>query len=551
MDAWTRLGRRLCNVGICAVGSAAAISFNATPILAANDKSNSNSLRIAIIGSGVGGASTAYFLRDLLNQQSDRQVIIDMYEKNDYVGGRVRGANLEEYCGGNYMKDVGATIIIKQNKYMMDFAQNILNLDLFNESESNDDGGDDLGFAFFDEPRGKLSTVWDEKWGTFKLIKQWGFIHFITLMYNARSFVKNFGQIYDLQKDQVSFDNAIDLWNSLNLGDTLYGNGMEYVNDQINKFMPSFLEKETRNWAPSTLQLVTALTRNNYTQEPEDLPPIVTAGAVSTLAANGLCYVKNGGNNLVEQGLIKLAKVNLNLNLGIKTITKTTDNKYILNNNSIKYDYVILAAPISHTKIEFGINKDKNDDCNKQIELLSKQEYVGVYRHFVKGKLNPCYFGFDDEDEGEMCIKRCGTIFSSNLGALPKKNEYRVTHKSLPCTTIARDNETEWIRFMGPNKMTDDVLNQILKPGWNRESSQYYHWKAYPKFKWNRENIDCLSVNTQKRMLSFCIDNDGLYNLNVLECGMSAQEVSAVAAKNVALLVAKRIMSQSDKHSIN
>ena len=109
----------------------------------------------------------------------------------------------------------------------------------------------------------------------------------------------------------------------------------------------------------------------------------------------------------------------------------------------------------------------------------------------------------------------------------------------------AHDNDTEWIRFMGPNKMTDDILNEILKPDWNRESSQYYHWNAYPKFKWNRDNIDCLSIDKQKRMLSFCIDDNGLYNVNVLECGMSAQEVSAVAAKNVALLLSKRIMSSS------
>ena len=178
---------------------------------------------------------------------------------------------------------------------------------------------------------------------------------------------------------------------------------------------------------------------------------------------------------------------------------------------------------------------------------MSKQEYVEVYRHFVKGKLNPKYFGFDDNEDGECVLNKCGAIFSSNLGALAKKNEFRVTHKSLPCTTIARDNDTEWIRFMGPNKMTDDILNEILKPGWNHESSQYYVWRAYPRFKWNRDNIDCLSIDKQKRMLSFCIDNDGLYNVNVLECGMSAQEISAVAGKNVALLVAKQIISRSDQ----
>ena len=61
------------------------------------------------------------------------------------------------------------------------------------------------------------------------------------------------------------------------------------------------------------------------------------------------------------------------------------------------------------------------------------------------------------------------------------------------------------------------------------------------------DNIDCLSIDKQKRMLSFCVDDCGLYNVNVLECGMSAQEVSAVAGKNVALLVAKQIVSRSNQ----
>lgn len=537
MKAWSECSKRLYGIGI------ATLSLSVTPFNVIADNNNEKSLRIAIIGSGVGGASTCYFLRELLNKNSyNRDVIMDLYEKNDYVGGRVRGVNLEAYSGGNYMKDVGATIIIKQNYYMMNFGTNILNLDLINESDSSDHDG--LGFAFFDEPKGKLSTVWDEKWGTYKLIKQWGFLHFIGLMYNARQFVNKFGQIYDLQEKETSFENAIDLWTALGLGDTLYGNGMQYVNQEIDKFVPSFLKKkqDSDNWAPSTLQLVTALTRNNYTQEPQDLPPIVTAAAVSTLAANGLCYIANGGNNLIEKGLIELSQTNLNLNYQIKSITKNAQNKYILNNdNSLEYDYVIIASPLSFTKIEFDI---KNKDGQQQIDLLSQQEYVDVYRHFVKGKLNPKYFGFDDDDDSNL--SKVGTIFSSNGGAMSKKNEFRVTHKSLPCTTIARDNTTEWIRFMGSNKMNDDMLNDILL-SWNKESSQYYYWKAYPKFKWNRDNIDCLDIKDQKKILSFCIDknkknkNGGLYYLNVLECGMSAQEVMAVAAKNVALLISQQV----------
>merc|ERR1719242_1897361 len=229
-----------------------------------------------------------------------------------------------------FMKDVGATIIIQENQYMMHFGQDVLNLDVVKENEIENK----KGFAFFDEPRGKLSAVWDEGWGTLQLIKQWGFLHFCALMVNARSFVKNFGQIYELQKEGRTFDNALDLWTALNLGDTLYGNGMEYVNKEINKFVPSWLPNSKTDecqWAPSTLQLVTALTRNNYTQNPEDLPPIVCAGAVSTLAANGLCFIANGGNSLIEKGLMEMANAKVHLKAEIKSIVKNKDSKYVLN----------------------------------------------------------------------------------------------------------------------------------------------------------------------------------------------------------------------------
>eukprot|EP01084_Bolivina_argentea_P103191 184869_1 len=537
--------------GLFGISCVATLNISPFHVLADNNNDISP-IRVAIIGSGVGGASTAYFLRELLTKHNiNRDITMDMYEKNDYVGGRVRGVNLESYCGGQYTKDIGATIIIKQNRYMFDFGKNILNLDL--KMEGVDDN-DHLGLAFFDEPRGKLSPVWDERWGSLKLIKRWGFLHFITLMYNARDFVKKFGQIYDFQKDEKTFDNAIDLWDALGLKDSLYGNGMQYINKEINKFVPSFLKKPIiinpikNQSAPAALQLVTALTRNNYTQEPQDLPPIVTAAAVSTLAANGLCYIANGGNSLIEKGLIEVSNTDLKLNYEIVSIDKNETDKYILNNDiELEYDYVIIAAPLTLTNIKFNVDNNYESDCNKQIDLLSKQEYVDVHKHYLKGKLNPKYFGFYDNDPKHL--EKVGTIFSSNLGALSNPNKKTAIEKTLPCTTIARDCDSQWVRFMGKQKFTDDILNEIMEE-WDKDSLQRFYFKAYPKFKWNRDNIDCLPTNEQKKILRFCMDknklNGGLYYLNVLECGMSAQEIMAVAGKNVALLVFKQILASQN-----
>ena len=100
-----------------------------------------------------------------------------------------------------------------------------------------------------------------------------------------------------------------------------------------------------------------------------------------------------------------------------------------------------------------------------------------------------------------------------------KKNKFRVTHKKLPCTTIHKIFGTDWVIFMGSQKFNDDILNEIFIK-WEKESLQKFHFKAYPKFKWNRNNLDCLPLEEQKKILRFCIDknskNSGLYYLNVL-----------------------------------
>lgn len=144
MKAWQRLGRKFRAFGIASLGGSSLIALRTYrfSVIADDQNKNSTPLRIAIIGSGVGGASTAYFLRESLNQKCPkRPVTMDVFEKNDYAGGRVYGVNLEAYSGGMLMKDVGATIIIKENQYMMHFGKDLLNLEMVNENDMEDKKG--------------------------------------------------------------------------------------------------------------------------------------------------------------------------------------------------------------------------------------------------------------------------------------------------------------------------------------------------------------------------------------------------------------------------
>lgn len=68
----------------------------------------------AIIGGGIGGASCAYFLRQMFNDS----VEIDLYEGGN-VGGRIATVKMKN--GFEY--ETGGAIIHNRNKYLNEFAE--------------------------------------------------------------------------------------------------------------------------------------------------------------------------------------------------------------------------------------------------------------------------------------------------------------------------------------------------------------------------------------------------------------------------------------------
>lgn len=69
----------------------------------------------AIIGGGIGGTSTAYFLRELFGLDAT----IDLYE-SDKIGGRLATIPL-----GNSKYESGGSVIHPKNKYMVDFVKQL------------------------------------------------------------------------------------------------------------------------------------------------------------------------------------------------------------------------------------------------------------------------------------------------------------------------------------------------------------------------------------------------------------------------------------------
>ena len=92
---------------------------------------SADDFRVAVIGSGVGGASASFFLSNASTVPS----VIDVFERGPTVGGRAHTITV----GGRRI-DAGATAISSLNMYLNRFVA-LFNLTVADDAD--DDGGDD------------------------------------------------------------------------------------------------------------------------------------------------------------------------------------------------------------------------------------------------------------------------------------------------------------------------------------------------------------------------------------------------------------------------
>ena len=93
------------------VGFASASSSNSRPPPPESPKSV---FKIAVIGSGIGGSSAAYFIRNLFGQDAS----IDVFEKATKIGGRIGVVDID----GNVV-EAGGSVIHDSNRYMAQFCE--------------------------------------------------------------------------------------------------------------------------------------------------------------------------------------------------------------------------------------------------------------------------------------------------------------------------------------------------------------------------------------------------------------------------------------------
>ncbi|KAL4561299.1 hypothetical protein LXL04_033463 [Taraxacum kok-saghyz] len=437
---------------------------------------------VCIIGTGMAGSSVAHFLRQYSSSISQ----IRMFERHPIVGGRMATVTI-----GGETFEAGASILHPKNYHALNFT-NMLNLKVKGPSAS--DSSFSLG-------------IWDGQKFLFKTIdsksKSPVVQYFVSLANSLRMFVRygisllkmtNFVEVtvdsflkyYESKESRPIFKTVEDM---LQWAD-LYNLTTQTLEEELTGL----------NYSPLLIQeLITVITRINYGQSCKISG---LAGAVSLAGSGGNLWAVEGGNWQMAAGLVNRSDVTLHLEEEIESVTNL-QGFYELNStkgNSYRCQVTVIATPLDELSIHFTPKVS-----------TTERKLQHTHATFVRGLLNPAYFGLDTVSDIPELI---GTIESSDLpftciSILKEHNEKDMTYK-----------------MFSRQSLTDSLLDQIFSI---RSETIRINWGAYPHY------------HAPEKFSRFMLDEEHLYYVNAFENAASTMETSAVAAENIARLIVSRL----------
>ncbi len=301
--------------------------------------------RIAIIGGGAGGSSTAYHLRKFLDSSPyDLPTEIDLFETESRIGGRTTTVNALN--DERYPVEVGGSIFVDVNYILVnltkEFGLNANTKSFAISSESAYDLGVWDGQQFvFKQSSGR--SWWQGYWDVTKMLWKYGMSPIRTqrLMKDA---VGRFLHFYD--SPTFPFQTIQEAVSKHGLLDYTSETGSQLV---VKAGISDAFARD----------IVQASTRVNYAQNLQDINGLLT---MCCMATDGAMAVE-GGNWQIFDEAVKHSKANVIFNTTVGAVLKDprTQHYYlVLRSNEEEaerlpnpYDSVVLAAPYQFSAIEF------------------------------------------------------------------------------------------------------------------------------------------------------------------------------------------------------
>ncbi|NWS36828.1 PCYOX oxidase, partial [Polioptila caerulea] len=447
----------------------------------------------AVVGGGIGGSATAYFLR----QKFGRSVQLHVLEKAA-VGGRLDTLDVE---GAAY--EAGGSVIHPLNLHMKHFVKEL------GLSVNSGQGG--LAGVY----NGEEFVFEESSWYIINLLKLlWHYgLNPLRMSMWVEDILDKFMRIYRYQMHDYAFSSNERLFHALG--------GNDYTR-LLNQTIEEALQ-EAGFSQKFINEVVCPAMRANYGQ---GVTINAFVGAVSLACAQpGLWSVK-GGNKLVCSGLISSSKAEVIPATVVSIEPKTRPGRggdpvklYQVTYNTSSgltgdtYDIVIIAAPLGRKMANITFR-----NFDPPIPEFPNP-FHQIVTTFVHGRLNASFFGYSDPQAfnfGAIFTVDNPKLFISSVGVVSPVGDAG-TGGELPLQSAV------W-KVYSKEELTKEQLNLLF--------SSYDSVKAKP---W----LACPQYSTPEKLPPIIL-HEQLYYLNGLERAASAMEMSAIAARNTALLAFHR-----------
>mmetsp|Transcript_10240 Transcript_10240/g.42473 ORF Transcript_10240/g.42473 Transcript_10240/m.42473 type:complete len:527 (-) Transcript_10240:5537-7117(-) len=467
--------------------------------------------RVAIVGAGAAGSSTARFLSHAARDRGAR-VDLHVFEATSRVGGRVRSHVVEH---GAHV-EAGASIMVDANKYVLQMVHELPNVTLSRPP------ADTLGIYAGGSVPLMLTGV-----GSFDsaaLALRYGLRPLQRMRAAVSSALERWLRIYELQSRGEAFSTAEELLDAVNLlGETKVS-------------LAAALESAGMKSPLLMTELVACCTRVNYNQLPEHINAL--AGLVSMVPMVGSkVWNVAEGNAALFAAAIEEARADLHLRAAVEGLSVQDGDdgarwslKLASGDGAAQkaattpFDAVVLTTPRALADQDLVSTIGELTDAGFPPERV---EFRQCHATFVNGTPRADYFGWQPRWYATDLPRK----IMSDARAPPNMSSFS-EYAYAPASSNSSDGAESRIqaparvhKIFSERELSDAQLDGLFE-SWQRPAARY-PWRAYP---WLRPPA---------RFPPFVLSERGLYYTPALEHGLSAMEVAAVAAKNVALLVMK------------
>ncbi|KAA8906526.1 prenylcysteine oxidase [Sphaerosporella brunnea] len=489
--------------------------------------------RVAIIGAGSAGSSSAYYLRRFLANSTVDKLPLDItvYEKHSYVGGRSTTVNA--YDDPTVPIELGASIFVAVN-YNLVNAANELGLTVSSASAKRpriEEESDILGVfdgkeLLFTYPEGK----W---WSLAKLIYRYGPMAPYRTKKLTEETVGKFLQMY--KPPHFPFTSLSEAVEAIGLLPATGTTGQQFL--EQNGIVGDFAQ-----------ELIQASTRVNYGQ---NLGLIHGLETMVCMAAEGAMSV-DGGNWRIFRGMVDASNVELRLQTSVTSLSKDEDGQWVVSSKadggaatSEVYDSVIIAGPLQFSNIAINAELDKTPDVIPFVTL-----HVTLFSSPLR--LDPVFFGLkagqpvpqailttlnETERSDPAIVRGEGKHAVGNSGFFSVSTLRSVVR---PLPDGSEGGKIEYVyKVFSPERFSDEKIGELLgvKVVDKSATITWMHrhvWKSYP-YEYPR-------VTFEESKLA-----EGLWYTGGIEAFISTMETSSLMGMNVAQLMVNEWAEEKQK----